>query len=238
MIVLDSIKVDLINHAKEEAPKECCGIIQLLDGDLKYFKCNNISNKPNSFEISSKDLMVAEDRGEILAYFHSHVNRSAAPTDVDLVSCEKSNKTWIIYSILKDEFLEFSPSNYIPPLLGREFVHGVMDCWTLCKDYYQLNLNTFLPDFEREDWWWLRGGNLYLDPENHKKANLVFISGTNNILPNDIILMQIRSKVANHAAIYLGDDIILHHCSNRLSSREVYGGFWKKCTIGVLRYIK
>ena len=32
------------------------------------------------------------------------------------------------------------------------------------------------------------------------------------------------------------DNIILHHCHGRLSSRDVYGGYWRKVTTHVLRH--
>jgi cell wall-associated NlpC family hydrolase len=57
-----------------------------------------------------------------------------------------------------------------------------------------------------------------------------------NLLPGDCFLMQVASPVPNHAAVYLGDGLILHHLQGRLSSRDVYGGYWQKVTTHVLRY--
>ena len=48
--------------------------------------------------------------------------------------------------------------------------------------------------------------------------------------------MQVASPVPNHAAVYLGDGLILHHLQGRLSSRDVYGGYWQKITTHILRY--
>jgi len=52
----------------------------------------------------------------------------------------------------------------------------------------------------------------------------------------DCFLMQVASPVPNHAAIYLGDGLILHHLQGRLSSRDVYGGYWQKVTTHILRH--
>ena len=65
----------------------------------------------------------------------------------------------------------------------------------------------------------------------------------------DLVLMQIRSPVPNHAAIYLADGVlktepdhypapgsILHHLYNRDSKRDVYGGYWAEVTVGYWRY--
>jgi cell wall-associated NlpC family hydrolase len=48
--------------------------------------------------------------------------------------------------------------------------------------------------------------------------------------------MQVASPVPNHAAVYLGDGLILHHLQGRLSSRDVYGGYWQKVTTHALRH--
>jgi cell wall-associated NlpC family hydrolase len=50
--------------------------------------------------------------------------------------------------------------------------------------------------------------------------------------------MQIRARngVPNHAGIYLGDGLMLHHLYGRLSSRDLYGGWYLESTRAVLRY--
>ena len=52
----------------------------------------------------------------------------------------------------------------------------------------------------------------------------------------DALLMQIESPVPNHAAIFLGENLVLHHVQGRLSSRDVYGGYYQKNTAKVLRH--
>ena len=57
-----------------------------------------------------------------------------------------------------------------------------------------------------------------------------------DVQPGDLILMNVCSLVPNHAAIYLGDQLILHHVQQRLSSRDVYGGYYWKNTACALRH--
>ena len=57
-----------------------------------------------------------------------------------------------------------------------------------------------------------------------------------DVQPGDLILMQLSSPLPNHAAIYLGDQLILHHVQQRLSSRDVYGGYYGKSTACALRH--
>ena len=54
--------------------------------------------------------------------------------------------------------------------------------------------------------------------------------------PGDAFLLAVRSVVPNHAAVYLGDNKILHHVLGRLSNLENYGGMWKHMTVAHLRH--
>lgn len=111
--------------------------------------------------------------------------------------------------------------------MGRQWQHGTLDCWALCRDWYAREMGITLPNPERHDEWWDDGhSDLYSDGA---LADAGFVPATlDDIARGDMILMQIRSKnlVPNHAAIYLGDGQMLHHLHGRLSSRDVFGGYW------------
>ncbi|MGN5509353.1 NlpC/P60 family protein, partial [Campylobacter coli] len=51
----------------------------------------------------------------------------------------------------------------------------------------------------------------------------------------DVILMQILSDRVNHAAVFLGGDLILHHLYGRLSKTDVFGGYWLRNTRMIIR---
>lgn len=55
------------------------------------------------------------------------------------------------------------PSDYQAPLIGRPFVHGIFECLTLVQDHYRRELDIKLPEYSRDDDWWNRGENLYLE---------------------------------------------------------------------------
>ena len=88
-------------------------------------------------------------------------------------------------------------------------------------------------DYERRDQWWENGENLYLD--NFIKEGMREVS-FDELTYADIILMNLQSPVPNHAAIYLGNQQIIHHVQGRLSSRDVYGGYYQKVTAKILRH--
>lgn len=123
----------------------------------------------------------------------------------------------------------------IQPLVGREFVHGETDCYTLFRDFYFL-AGADLPNFHRADDWWQTGQDLYL--ANMAKHGFSRVSSDDILQIGDVILMQVGADVANHAAIYLGDQTVLHHSPKRLSKRDLYDGYWLKHTHSIWRYME
>lgn len=217
--------------AKQQFPREACGIVVIFKGREKFIPCDNISQDNDSFVLSPEDFAKAEDLGEIVAIWHSHCGKTAQPSEPDLVSCEQHPYEWHIYATPLDSWYSFKPSGYKAPLIGREFRHGVLDCYTLVRDYYEQELKILLPDFAREDFWWNHGKNLYMD--NYPNLGFVPVKFPEKV--GDLILMSISADVANHAGIYIGNSQMLHHLYGRLSSRDMYGGMYQKHTVEVIR---
>lgn len=231
-MINDEIKHLAFVHAKAEAPREACGLVILSgDGSLSYFPCKNVSEGMNEFSIDPEDYARAEDLGEVAAIIHSHTQTGAKPSEADLVSCESTKLPWYIVAVPSGAWEMITPNGYKAPLLGRKYSHGVLDCYSFVRDWLRENDVVELPDFDRKWEWWLNGQDLYAD--NFEKCGFVKVT---DMQPGDVILMAIRSKVINHAAIYLGGNVMAHHAIGRLSMREVYGGFWEKNTRLVVRY--
>lgn len=225
---------EIVDHAKKEFPRESCGLIIIKRGKMIYWPCKNLAIKQAQFIMDPKDFASAEDFGEIMAIVHSHCSEPATPSAADRVSCEASRLPWFIVSIPNETWSYIEPTGFKAPLIGRKFAHGVLDCYSLVRDWFREERGVELPDFDRDELWWRHGDNLYM--ENFHKAGFRKLEDHETVLPGDCFLMQIGSKVANHAAIYLGDNLILHHLINRLSCRDVYGGYYKKVTRCTVRY--
>lgn len=244
----ETTKDAIAQHAIAEYPRECCGLVVVRAGEEVYVQCRNLAEKPTEhFVMSPQDYAVAEDSGQVVAVVHSHPGAAARPSMTDKATCETSGiDTWFIValgvqgdgSIAVDDWCEFGPSGYMPPLLGREFSHGTLDCFTLIRDYYRIERGVTLPDFPRVDKWWEDGAsNLYID--NYEKAGFTNLGPDVEPQEGDVLLMQIRSKngVPNHAGVFLKGGILLHHMYGQLSGRTVWGGMWAQCLRGVLRYV-
>lgn len=234
MILNDDIKQKIIDHAEKVYPRECCGVIIENAGKHVYYPCRNVAENDNQFVIDPKDYLVASNLGTIVAIVHSHPDATPKPSQADMAACEKTNLPWFIVGYPNKMWNCVEPSGYKPPLIGRSWEHGILDCYTIIKDWYEYEKGISIPDFDRRDEWWKKGENLYR--ENFAKAGFYRLEPGTTKEVGDVILMQIKSNVPNHGAIYLGNNQVLHHLFNRLSCREVYGGYFKKHTSDVLRY--
>lgn len=222
-------------HANATGARECCGLIVTYRRRKIYVPCRNDASANHQFILNAEDYVKAEDKGTILAIVHSHPGISPEPSQADLIGIEKTQLPWVIVNWPTGNYTITEPSGYVAPLVGREFSHGVLDCYTIIRDYYKRELDLILNDYERPDFWWLKGMDLYRD--NFKDAGFVEIKD-NSLKLHDVILMQAASPVVNHGAIYLGGskNMILHHVHDKISGIDVYGGYWRKATSAILRH--
>ena len=234
MTLPPSIKEQILQHAQAEQPKECCGVVCVVKGRRRYFPCRNLAATPDEhFVMDPLDYAEAEDQGEVVAVIHSHPVSNPKPSEADLVACEKTGVPWHIINPLTEEWGYCEPSGHQLPYVGRQFAFGVVDCYTLVRDWYAREYGIQLRDYDRRDRFWEHGENLYMDNFANEGFSEIPVA---DVQPGDLILMNVCSLVPNHAAIYLGDQLILHHVQQRLSSRDVYGGYYWKNTACALRH--
>lgn len=225
---------DIINHARECYPNECCGLI--LD-NFKYAPCRNLIPENENlklgpqynFAIDPKQYAIAEDKGEITHIVHSHPDASCRPSKEDIARCNESGLPWLIISYPSLDWRIIEPCE--PDLIGRDFVLGVYDCYGLVMDYYKRELGIDLLDFRVDYPWWEQGENRYID--NYEKAGFREVF---DLQKNDVILMQVSALVPNHAGILLDNNTLLHHLFGHKSCRTPYGGYYRERTVKILRY--
>lgn len=253
MRLTKNLQQQIITHAQDVYPNECCGLI--IDED--YYPCDNVAPNPTEhFEIDPKDFARAESMGQIQAIVHSHPNGNAEPSEIDRVQMSIHGIDWVIcafgYHAGGKEYFDVKchkPKAYQAPLLGREYYHGVQDCYSLVQDYYSRELDITLPSFARSDDWWENPNHEPLYENNFTKAGFEVVNDTPK--KHDVILCRVgRTHHVNHALIYLGDGklksettpdcvgnaLILHHPHGGLSVREIYGENWQRRTALIIRH--
>jgi proteasome lid subunit RPN8/RPN11 len=225
-----------LSHAKGEDPYESCGLLVVVKGKETYFACKNIAEDPKDmFIIDPEDWAKAEDTGEVTAVIHSHPVTSPELSMADKVACEKTKLKWYVVQPNLEQWVEYEPCGYKAPLIGRKWVWGVNDCWSLCRDYYKEKLNIDLKDWDRP----ISSEAFILNPMFERSF---IATGFRELRPdeelkkNDLLLMSMRSPGLNHIGLYLGDQLLLHHLQNRLSSRDLLDEWLLKCTGKRIRY--
>ena len=222
-------------HAKSEDPKESCGLLLNVRGKERYYPCNNLSLTNNQcFILDPEDYVKADNLGEITAIIHSHPVTPPTPSQADKIACEHSNLPWYIVNPKTEQWASLSPTGYKAPLIGRQWVWGVTDCWSLVRDYYKEEKNIELIDYERL----MLPEEFIQKPLFEKYAERTGfreLAKEEKLETGDVLLMSILHPTLNHVAIFLGD-MVLHHLADRLSCREPYSEWLLKCTGKRYRY--
>ena len=90
MRIPKSIYDQLLEHAREEAPNECCGLIGAVDGEAKtLYRARNAEASPLRYNLDPQDQIriygeMERNGEELAAIYHSHTASSAYPSQTDI----------------------------------------------------------------------------------------------------------------------------------------------------------
>jgi proteasome lid subunit RPN8/RPN11 len=234
------------NHALSEYPKESCGIVV----SDKYYPCKNIAEDPEKFfEIDPKQFMTFSNKGKLECILHSHPNGPYFPSEQDMIGQLNSNVPWGIIVTDGDRVTQkpimWGANTPIEPLIGRNFMHGITDCYSLIRDTFRLGKEECaaqdiewpfdkieLPEVPRDDNWWNSDKDLYTD--HLEKVGFREIS-MSEAKPGDGFLIAVKSEKMNHAGLFVGNNQLLHHLPTKLSRREPVG-IWARAASKWVRY--
>jgi proteasome lid subunit RPN8/RPN11 len=85
---------EMIAHAREDVPNECCGVLLGRQGQVVRFRrCTNAEHSPYRYSVDPRELLeidreAREHDWELMAIYHSHTHTEAypSPTDVRLAA--------------------------------------------------------------------------------------------------------------------------------------------------------
>ncbi|SFU44057.1 C40 family peptidase [Xenorhabdus koppenhoeferi] len=222
----------IFEHVKAEYPQEACGVICQKSRIMKYFPCKNLAQNPTErFELSPEDYANAEDWGVLIAIVHSHCGEGVTtqPSEIDRLQCDVTGLPWIIASWPEGDIRTIQPRGE-RDLIGRPFMLGHADCWSLIMDYYGQKHGIQLNNYSVDCHWWEEGENRYMD--NWQKEGFVEIEGEPR--EGDVVIMQVQADVPNHAGV-LVNGMLLHHLYGQLSQIVPYSDYWRDRTVMIVR---
>lgn len=104
-----AIYEEMLRHAHEDAPNECCGLIGGENGEAKtLYRARNAEASPFRYNLDPQDqfriMTEMEERGEELsAIYHSHTGSPAYPSQTDINLAAYPDTLYLIVSLAKGE---------------------------------------------------------------------------------------------------------------------------------------
>ena len=105
LLLPEDITAEIILHAKDEAPNECCGVL-LGKGDAvsEVRRARNVKASPVEYELDPKEhvniLRAADDaRLDVVGFYHSHTFSEAYPSITDISKMSDWGYFYLIASL-------------------------------------------------------------------------------------------------------------------------------------------
>ena len=216
-------------------PQEACGIVK----NGLFIPIHNVSESPTeTFSFSPADSF---DHLDADAIVHSHTANKftddpRTPSFEDMQGAENTGKPWGIVHCDGEnvtDILWFNEPTVTVSLIGRDYIAGVYDCFTLMRDYYRINYGTVSSIYPRPPDWQTWNPTFM-------EASIRAYGFTDKALNaprtvGDVVLLAINSDYINHIGVVLENDGFLHHMYNRKSTVDTLSK-WNKFIRAILEY--
>ncbi len=94
---------ELVAHARDEAPNECCGILWARDGAVEEVaRADNPRKSPYGYELDARSLLRAnelDEEGYEVGVYHSHPRSPAEPSQTDINLATYPHWLYLIVSL-------------------------------------------------------------------------------------------------------------------------------------------
>jgi [CysO sulfur-carrier protein]-S-L-cysteine hydrolase len=117
MVLAQALLDDVVAHAREEAPNECCGVVAVRAGPpddgpaqaLRVHRAVNTAASPLRFEIDGREVLglieaIERDDLELGAIYHSHTRTDPYPSQTDVnFAANWPGVEWVIVGLADGE---------------------------------------------------------------------------------------------------------------------------------------
>ena len=105
MILPRAVRDAVVAHAREAAPRECCGLLVGSPTAItSAIRARNLSGNPERFLIDPKDHIQARRDAralglDVIGFYHSHPHSAAAPSATDLAEAAYPDHLYLIVGL-------------------------------------------------------------------------------------------------------------------------------------------
>jgi proteasome lid subunit RPN8/RPN11 len=105
LVIPENIYRKMINHCQEERPLEACGLmVGAVDEVVAAYAADNEHRSPVVYKVDDQQLLqvfreIRNDKHEIIAIYHSHVNTEAVPSRTDIDQATWPEAYYLIVSL-------------------------------------------------------------------------------------------------------------------------------------------
>jgi len=96
---------EIMKHAMEEAPNECCGILAGKDGEIvRLWRATNAEHSPYRYRVDDRELFqiyreIDNNGWDLAAIYHSHVRSEAYPSPTDISLAGWPDAIYLLFSL-------------------------------------------------------------------------------------------------------------------------------------------
>ncbi len=100
---------EMVQHALEDAPNECCGMISSRDGEaVGIYRANNAAASPLRYEIDGAEqyriqMQIDDADLDLGAIYHSHTRSEPVPSQTDINLAFYPESLYVIVGVAGDE---------------------------------------------------------------------------------------------------------------------------------------
>jgi proteasome lid subunit RPN8/RPN11 len=105
MRISEDLVDEIVAHAREDVPNECCGMIGGSDGTATtVYRARNAEASPLRYSLDAQDqfriMKEMEERGEeLIGIYHSHTSSAAYPSQTDVNLATYPDAVYLIVSL-------------------------------------------------------------------------------------------------------------------------------------------
>jgi cell wall-associated NlpC family hydrolase len=121
-------------------------------------------------------------------------------------------------------------------LVGRSFLYGVRDCYSMVVEFYRDNFGIELTNYARPSDWRSDMRDIIRDVYERDGFFMITDWKPKDLRPGDILACAVGESSPNHLVIYVGDNTVVHHLWGQLSRDDPFRDFFRNTTCFVLRH--